>query len=157
MEPLATVGELAARLDFPVLDDPALKSMAEAALEDATSLVLAEGRPTWTPYNCPHVAKTVVLAAARRHMTNPDGFTTSRSGDEAVGWDGVGGDALAVYLTDAEVKRIRRATNVGTLSAVQTFVFGPNSAPRGGARSGVGYVPAEGGSPFPMFSGDEPW
>jgi len=150
MDPFATVDELAARLDFEM--SPKERSMAEGALDDASMLVRAHGKNWPDAVTAPYLAKTITLSAAKRYMANPDGFITSRAGDETVGWDEQGEQAGSVYLTAAEIKLLTRIVRPNGLVSVPVIAYGPTRA----TEDVPGYVPAEGSinSPFPYFSSE---
>lgn len=153
MAALATLDELKARLDWTL--DAQEESLAETALEDASTLVRGHGLE-WTPENVPPIAKTIALGAARRFMVNHMGVTVSRAGDETLTWDGVGDKAGTVYLTREEKQMLAglsRPTGFGNLptSAWDTVEHSlPYTA---------GMVPVSNGhKKFPLFNDDtEPW
>jgi hypothetical protein len=105
------VGDLEARLGLPLgtLAEEDL-ARAEAALDDATALALAEVSPSraqrWTA-DAPAVVSLVVLKAARREFENPRGLTTEALGEHSVGLT----DSSGVYLTAREVAQIKRAAS----------------------------------------------
>lgn len=149
MEPFAELEELLARLDWDLSTQEL--SMAEGALEDASNLVRAEGR-NWTRENAPALAKTITLAAARRYMVNPDGYTQSRAGDETLAWAEQGDNAGTVYLTKGEIKLIHRIVRPSGLHSVPLVAWGPIAAPTPQPVQ----VPIEDGSkPFPYQAGPE--
>lgn len=100
---------LEVRLGFPegTLDGPDLER-ANAALLDASTLAGAEvsksTRTRWLAV-APEVVVLVVLKAAKREFENPRGLATETLGEHAVGLT----DTSGVYLTEAEVKQIKRA------------------------------------------------
>lgn len=112
---LAPLSALEARLHEPLSD--ADRPRAERCLHDASALVRAEGRPSWTEDTAPAEVLTVVLTAARRDFLNPAGFDSENLGEYGYRMSAVG-----VYLTDEE-KRIVKA-----------------AAARGGGWSGTGSV-----------------
>lgn len=81
---------------------------AESALEDASTLALAEVSPTkaaaWE-LDAPKVVRLVVLKAARREYENPRGLEQESLGEHSVGLT----DTSGVYLTGREIAQIRRA------------------------------------------------
>lgn len=110
------------------------RKRAEAALDDATTLALAEVSPTradlWTS-NAPSVVRLVILKAARREYENPQGLTQETLGEHMIGNSQTSG----VYLTGAEVAQLRRAATgrsggfVGTVRIGTAFGYGDTSAP----------------------------
>lgn len=157
MELLADIEDLLSRLDWE-LDDEEV-SVAEGALEDASSLVRAHGNPLWGLEDgvpTPALARTIALSSARRFMVNTYGLTASRAGDETMQWGDVGDKAGAPYLTRREeqlLARLARGNRSGLVS-VPTFAWQSRPAPRPFA----GHVPAEGPTrAFPMFAEEGPW
>jgi hypothetical protein len=105
------VGDLEARLGLPLgtLQDEDL-ARAEAALEDASALALAEVSETraarWV-VEAPAVVALVVMKAARREFENPRGLTNEALGEHSVGLS----DSSGVYLTGREIAQVRRAAS----------------------------------------------
>lgn len=102
---------LEARLGIPtggLIDED--RARAEAALEDATALILAEvsaaTATTWQS-DAPAVVNLVALKAARREFDNPRGITSESLGEHSVGLS----ESSGVYLTSREVAQVRRAAN----------------------------------------------
>lgn len=147
---LVSVEELAARLPFVMDDDE--EREAEGALEDLSDDARSYGRATWlTQATTPRQVKNLVRRAAARHMKNYDGFTTSRAGDEAVGWTDRGEQSGSAYFTQSEIKLLRGLSGRGGFASVPLSGYQDT-------RGAVGYVPAAGGGdPFPMYAGDGPW
>lgn len=110
------------------------RKRAEAALDDATTLALAEVSPAraerWTE-NAPSVVRLVILKAARREYENPQGLTQETLGEHMIGNSQTSG----VYLTGAEVAQLRRAATgrvggfVGTVRIGTAFGYGDTRAP----------------------------
>ena len=103
---LATVSDLEARLGADITGGAAI-ARAEAALEDASAIVLDEGDDEWTDQTVPARAKQVVLAAALRVWRNPDGLSQSSVGDVSVSYSRSGAQGAA-YLTKHERRAVRR-------------------------------------------------
>jgi hypothetical protein len=86
------------------------QARATAALEDATTLALAEVSTslgeTWTT-SAPAVVVLVVLKAARREYENPRGMNLETLGEHSVGLT----DLSGVYLTAREIAQVRRAAS----------------------------------------------
>ena len=80
---------------------------AGAALEDATTLILAEVPASvasaWES-DAPKVAVLIALKAARREFENPRGLQTEAMGDHSIGLT----DTSGVYLTAREIAQIHR-------------------------------------------------
>ncbi|WP_405056969.1 hypothetical protein OG474_30045 [Kribbella sp. NBC_01505] len=154
--PLATVVELADKLPFTMGEDE--KREAKLALETLSDDARFYGKPRWTnPFVTPPSVVRLVLKAANRHMKNYEGFTQSRAGDETVAWDGQGEDAGSARFSAAEKKQLQQLGNRAKIYSTPVSAWGtirrhdrPDCLP-------AGFVPAEHGSPFPMFCGDGPW
>ncbi|WP_162942866.1 hypothetical protein [Cryobacterium soli] len=124
MNPLPpSVTDLEARLGLPpgtLADED--KARAEASLEDATTLALAEVSPAkayaWEA-NAPKIVALVVLKAARREYENPRGVNQETQGDHSVGLSETSG----VYLTNREIGQIRRAATGQQTSYVGSLVL----------------------------------
>lgn len=84
------------------------KARAEAALEDAATLILAEVSETlggkWATA-APKVVILVALKAARREYENPQGINQETLGEHTVGIS----ESSGVFLTGRELAQIRRA------------------------------------------------
>ncbi|QIG58487.1 head-tail adaptor Ad1 [Arthrobacter phage DrSierra] len=102
------------------------KARAEDALDDASTLALAEVSDSkaaaWT-LNAPKVVSLVVLKAARREFENPRGLESESLGEHQVGLT----DTSGVYLTAREIAQIRRAASgrsggfVGTIRTPSAY------------------------------------
>lgn len=136
-EPLATIEDLEARLDW-VLDDLEL-SVAETALEDLSDDARFYGSSTWDEATAPRQAKSLVLRAAARFMRNPDGYTQSRAGDETLMWGDKGENAGSAHFTEREQQMLARIAGVNTSSihSVELVAWGPRR------ETGPGYVPVD--------------
>lgn len=116
----ASVADLEARLG---LDPQTLAggelARARAALADASALVRLESGQTWVDdagaLTAPDALIRVVLAAAQRNYTNPDGVVQESVGPFA---RRLSDQSTGVYLTKAEldiVRRFRPASGLWTL------------------------------------------
>lgn len=154
MEPFATITELQARCDWTF--DPDETRAAPGYLEEASDLARSYGRLTWTPSNAPRLVKSMVISAVRRYMRNPEGYTTSRAGDETLGFVDLGRDAGSIYFTPAEQKLLRGMAGVGGgIRSAGIQAWGPHKRLES---SGLSYVPVSGWpneKPFPLET--EPW
>ncbi|WDS51644.1 head-to-tail adaptor [Microbacterium phage Barnstormer] len=107
-----SVEELARRIGLEAVDlaDPGVTARLTDALEDATTLALAEVSDKlaerWR-VNAPAVVRLVILKAARREYENPRGINQETLGEHTVGLSDVSG----VYLTAREVAQIERAVS----------------------------------------------
>lgn len=83
---------------------------AEAALDDAATLILAEVKETtaekWEAA-APKVVVLVALKAARREFENPQGISQETLGEHTVGIS----ESSGVFLTGRELAQIRRAAS----------------------------------------------
>lgn len=109
----ADLEEVEDRLDF-VLDE-AYTKMALAALEDASVMAREYAKVNWPDYGAPRFVKQMVLNVVARYLRNPDGFVTSRAGDETVTWSDLRG-AATLRFTDEE-----RADLAAILMGPQSF------------------------------------
>jgi len=146
MESFATLEELQNRLDW-TLDDGE-ERVAEAALEDASELARAHGRDWVDAATAPRLVRTLVLKACARYMTNYQGFTQSRAGDESVAWsDKAGEDMGTVYFSRDEIKLLE-----GMAGRRTSLISAPIVAWQATAGLDNGYRPTGGsGKDFPMF------
>lgn len=100
---------------------------AQAALDDASSLVRTEASVTWVNaagelFEVPDVAVTVAIAAARRAFVNPDMIASESIQDYSTTFSSSSSD---IYLTKAERLAIRRITarsGLWTLATTRTDV-----------------------------------
>lgn len=105
-----SVEDLTLRIGLDKLDteEPGVIGRLTAALEDATTLALAEVSPTlaerWTAA-APPVVRLVILTAARRGFENPRGINQETLGEHTVGMT----DTSGVYLTARELASIKKA------------------------------------------------
>jgi hypothetical protein len=114
-EALATIADLEARLGLTFEGGELTRAIA--VLEDATALVRDEvGYTVWVDPDTgallvalvPGSVRAVVLRAAERAIRNPGGFSSESSGDFT--YQRTGTQQPGVFLTDGELKILRRAT-----------------------------------------------
>lgn len=137
-EPLATVDELQARLDWVL--DAGEQGVAEGALEDLSDDARFYGASSWTDdLVAPRQVKSLVLRAAARFMRNPDGYTQSRAGDETLAWADQGENAGSAFFTQKEQQMLGRiaGTNTSSIVSVPLEAWGPSK------RTGPGLVPVD--------------
>lgn len=150
MADLATYEDLAARLDWTLDEDE--KRIGESALEDLSDEARFYGRDSWEdPTSAPRMVCKLVLKAAVRYMRNPDGYTTSRAGDETLAWNNdYSGQAGAAHFTDDEIKHLKQmgGKSAGIFSAPITAFHGVKKS------NSVGWVPTPNGEPFPLFASE---
>lgn len=158
MASLATVAELKARCDWTFDTDE--ERVAAGYLEEASDLARSYGRDSWEPNNVPRMAKNIVLSSVRRFMRNPDGYTTSRAGDETLAWAD-NPEAGTIYLTKQEQKLLRAMAGSKGLHSAGLNAWNPD-----GRTTRFGYpeqytVPVagyDGEKAFPYFGHEsEPW
>lgn len=152
---LVTTSELAAKLPFVMSADE--EREAEGVLEYLSDDARHYGTPAWSePSNTPSQVKNLILRAAVRFLKNPDGFVSSRAGDEAVAWTDLGPGAGSAEFTEAEKRRLEEwgGHRPQEFYTVDTYAYSKRPAP-----NTPGLVPVAGStSYFPMFSSDqEPW
>lgn len=97
---------------------------AQAALEDASSLVRAEAGKSYTDEahavldeNIPDIIVSITLAASQRAFNNPQGATQASIGDVSVSFSR-DGSAGTVFLTKAEQRAIRKAAGRNTFGSI---------------------------------------
>jgi hypothetical protein len=158
--PLATLEQLGARLGvvFPV-DVNGMPTTpdglrAGAALNDASALVRTVAGEDWLDENgdleaVPPTIQTVTLSVASRAYMNPQGAVQATVGDASVTYSR-GGEGT-VFLTNAEVRLIRKAMGLSALSSVQ---FVTEFVPPNG-RDNLYAPDPDGGDPVPL--GPVPW
>lgn len=157
MTALATTAQLAERLPF-VMDEDETRE-AEGALEDLSDDARHYGKPTWSnPENTPQPVINLILRAAARHMKNPDGYVTSRAGDEAITWTDRGELSGSATFTREEQLRLKEYGGFQgrRLHSVNTFAATNRPAPE---RPAGEYVYGQGDSePIHYFRHErEPW
>lgn len=126
----ASLPQFAARVPGGVPD--ADEARAQAALEDASSLIRDEAGTTWVDANNALDLPTgtdawkadtlvrVCCAAARRTFENPDGVSQESLGGYSVAQSNSSSD---VYLTAAEKRQVRKAagfTGLGVLTTTRS-------------------------------------
>lgn len=105
-----SLADLALRMGLEAidLDEGDNRPRLQAALDDATALVLAEVSATlaerWSA-SAPNVVHIVIRTAARRAYENPRGIQQETLGEHTVGLT----DTSGVFLTSRELAIIRKA------------------------------------------------
>jgi hypothetical protein len=146
-EPLATIGELKARLEWELSE--AEERLAIGALEELSEDARFYGKSSWvSAETTPNLVRNTLLKAAARFMRNPDAFTVSRAGDETTQWTDRGLDGGSANFTDREIKTLR------TLAGTSNMMSAPISAWQSKDLDAVGFVPVNGSTekPFPLFA-----
>lgn len=86
------------------------RARTEAALDDASTLILAEVSPalatSWS-HSAPSIVAVIALKAARREFDNPRGLRSETLGKHSIGLS----ESSGVYLTAREVRQIARAAS----------------------------------------------
>lgn len=133
--------------------DNAEVERAQAALDDASSLIRAEADKTWTTTtddetvlvdDLPGILVTVCCSAARRSLENPEGVSQESLGSYSVSHANVSND---VYLTSAERRAVRRAAGRGSIGAIP-ISRGPIETPACGETTYLPVSPAGQDMPF---------
>lgn len=146
-EPLVTLAELAEGLEWTLSDEE--ERLAEATLEDLSDDARLHGSEGWVNATvAPDAVKRLVKRVARRFLRNPDGYVTSRAGDETLTWSDTGERAGTAFFTDDERKALRAWAGKSSLSSVPLYHSSTKTTPDG-------YVPTVGGKPFPFFADPE--
>lgn len=145
MEPLATLAELAEGLEWTLSDEE--ERLATATLEDLSDDARHHGSEKWFDSQvAPQPVKRLVLRVARRYMRNPDGYVTSRAGDETLTWADQGERMGSAFFNEDEVKMLRSWAGKGSLYSVPIY----NGSSRTTASE---YVPdSDGHKPFPFLA-----
>lgn len=151
--------EVISRLDWEL--DALELSLLDGAIEDLSEDARHYGLTSWTSENAPRQVKSLVRRAAKRYMTNHDGYNTSRAGDETVGWSdkapqvASGGTAEFTPKERDMLREIAGNVNSGFYS---TEIAGWGDPERPIGRKGTYYVPdPDGGKPFPLYAHEGPW
>jgi hypothetical protein len=151
---LAPLSELEARLG---LDAGTLagaeKVRAQAALDDASTLVRDETRQSWVApdgatITAPAPLIRVVLGAARRNQTNPDAEIAQTVGPYN---RTLKADEVSVYLTDAEIAIVRRYCKESTGLWTQRTTRGERWDSTLYLEDNLGF------ELFPVGTEDKPW
>lgn len=141
---LTTVESVTKRLETEIT--PELLVMIGEYLEDASDQAIYHGEREWTDTSAPAAVKRIVANAVARFVRNPDGFATSRAGDETLAWQEMP-EAGAVYFTKAEIERLQRIGNPRLQSFGTFSVSSGASVPLRGDL----IVPVKGGKPMALL------
>ena len=112
--PIVTVAELEKRIDGSITGDAV--DRAEAILEDAEAMVLAEGNPEWDTDTIPDRARSIIYQAAKREWVNPNGVSQVSVGDASQSFSRPGIQGT-MYLTKAEQRTVRRLAGTSFIPA----------------------------------------
>ena len=113
---LATFVQMSTRVDGGI--DPGDQGRAEAAIDDASALVLdLVDDATQTSWNAstPATVVAVVCRAALRGFLNPYGVKSERQGDYQYELE----SATGIYLTDAEVRTVRKSAGQPGMASIE--------------------------------------
>lgn len=114
MTALAAVADLEIRLGT-VLEGTDL-ARAQAALEDVSVEVLAVAGTDWDDQSVPDIVRVIVLTAAKRIFSNPQGLAGEQLGEYS--WRLPGGVA-GTTLTDDECRKVITAAGLSTVGSAQ--------------------------------------
>lgn len=125
---LASLEELSVRLGITLDAGSSDGKRAQAALDDASSLIRLEGGQDWLVNDSgdeldpdmPEVISAITLAVAARGYRNPDGKTQTSVGDVSISY-GRSGEG-AIYLTRSEARAVRKASGLGGMTSVDLEV-----------------------------------
>ncbi|UZJ23711.1 hypothetical protein RHODO2019_10875 [Rhodococcus antarcticus] len=148
-DPLASLDELTARLDWKLDEDEI--AAAPGYLEEASDLARMYGSPWPDPDTAPRLVKSLVIASVRRFMRNPEGYTQSRAGDETLAWSDLGHEAGSIYFNEREIKLLKGLSNRSTITTAPTVAWGPVKRGNQNLYVPVSYV---GGKSFPFLTDD---
>ena len=122
VDELFTLDDVLAQLEDPPSEDQ--KRMIRSMIGYTSDLVRQYGNPAWTADSVPGVARRIAVACHARWARNPDAFTTSRSADETVMWEGVEEPGAPRLYKDekARLGALKPSVNTsGALMSVQTW------------------------------------
>jgi len=126
LPPLVEIDKLFAKIGY-VPDAYELTRAAEL-LDEASELVRDTAEKTWTDETTgvvsgvPRRVRVIVVEAAYRAFTNPEGLSQRTIGDSSKSWDRAGREGgEIVYLTTEEERAIRKAAGASSL-VVATLV-----------------------------------
>jgi hypothetical protein len=122
LPPLASVEHLGRKLGY--VPEESERDRAETLLDEASELIRDKAGKTWVTdegalESVPRRVRLICVASAYRAFTNPEGLTQRSIGDSSKSYDRTsreGGEA--VYLTDDEIRSIRKAAGTSSLVAV---------------------------------------
>lgn len=144
MEPLVSLVELMDGLEWEL--DAGEQKLAIATLEDLSDDARYHGLDSWTDEaHTPEPVRRLIKRVARRFMRNPDGYVTSRAGDEAVSWSDRGERGGTASFNDNEVAMLRGWAGKAGIASVELYHGSPRSTHNP-------YVSVEGGKPFPYYA-----
>lgn len=147
----AEVTDVQARLDWTM--DSGEQAICVGALDDLSDDVRIHGKD-W-PLPGPELIKRMVVRAAARYMRNPDGYETSRAGDETVSWGDRGGHNGTASFSSDELKAIKRLANPQSgFGSVGILAHGTRLQ---NANETLGLVGPLEGFRFQFFSGADEW
>lgn len=135
LPPLVSFERLTAKIGYEPQETE--RDRAEELLDQASELVRDVAEKTWTDAttgvvsDVPRRVRAIVIDAAYRAFTNPEGLSQRSIGDSSKSWDRAGREGgEIVYLTDDEVRAVRKAAGISSM-VVATLVS-PYSGDSGG-------------------------
>lgn len=148
-EPLASVDELQARMAEEMTEGD--RREAQGALESLSDDARQYGSPAWlTPESTPAAVRRTVLKAAKRYMSNYEGFVQSRAGDETLGWGDAGDRAATPFFSEEEKRSLGALAGGGAMFTAPVTAWGTHLRP---GEDRERWAPADTGTRWPMT----PW
>lgn len=122
LPPLASVEQLGRKLGYQ--PEESEFDRAASILDEASELIRDKAGKTWTTATgalepVPNRVRVICIAAAYRAFTNPEALSQRSIGDSSKSFDRTGREGgEAVYLTDDEVRRVRKAAGTSSFNSV---------------------------------------
>lgn len=132
-------------------DEPseAMRTMLAAGILLASDEARSLGVESWTFATAPPAVSRIVAAAAARWVANPEGYLTSRAGDETLGWVDIGEEAGTIRFTKREERRLKNfRVKLGGFGSFEITAWN-SRAP--GLNTIYAEVP-DGRRPFPLWA-----
>lgn len=153
MSAMVTVQELKDRCDWTFDADE--DRVAGNYLIEVSDLVRAYGKDTWDAVTAPRMVKNIVISVVRRYMRNPEGYLTSRAGDETVTFTERAEHGV-MFLNASEIALIRGLAGQFGFRSATVKAWDTRPQAPGYYTVPVSGYPGE--KPFPYFSDPwEPW
>jgi hypothetical protein len=124
LPPLASVEQLGRKLGYTPEPGDGEYDRAASILDEASELIRDKAGKTWTTSTgalepIPSRVRVICIAAAYRAFTNPEALSQRSIGDSSKSFDRTGREGgEAVYLTDDEVRRVRKAAGASSFNSV---------------------------------------
>lgn len=127
LPPLVDIERLFAKIGY--VPDGAELDRAAELLDEASELVRDVAEKTWTDETTgvvtgvPRRVRSIVVEAAYRAFTNPEGLVQRTIGDSSKSWDRSGREGgQIVYLTDDEERAVRKAAGASSMTVATLYV-----------------------------------